>query len=1038
MSTSLATGMPDIYGGFPDDIRGLFSQIGDTLPPPDPLTTSPPVDQPPRGRSGRAHFSGFIALDEPNRKWIGVEGLRLADQMWRTDGDIKRATLAVWNPILSATWAWEPYGGDKAGKKDKEAVEIIEWNLNEYMSPNFTEHLGELGPILVRSGYTDFEQIWKSVSQNGKKRVAVKKLDLRLPRTIWKYYQDEDGDLSGVVQFLPNSRNVWIPSNDLLHYRIQAEGDNWTGTSLYRHAYKHYYYKEKLEALDAIGQERKAVGVPVVYPPEGASEQTKEEMEAILANLHTNEAGFIIMPGPKRQGSDPSNIGWEIDIITFDSSSSNGIKESIDQQTTKIAGAFMTDFLELGHHQVGARATAEVQEDPFLTSVNAMGNIVAMPVQRLGARIAAMNIDGLEGYPKLKLAMHDEASLAEISTYVQQLVMAEALEPDPDLEDWLREHGGLPGVNSEYREQRLKQRQKEIEDSERPPEITTGAKPADALPAPDGEPPKPVASQERKETTPTPSNKSLQLDAAAAEPEGVMVALYPSESDAQQLALEGEDALDSDDLHVTLAYLGKQNELQDPEALRNAVARWAADTPAISAKASGIGVFSPSTGSDGKPVTYVPIDAPKLSGHREGLVRKLKLAGQSVSEDHGFAPHMTLAYADKRSTTPSDIPLNFSHATLVIGGKREQFPLAGKKIELDAPTPPPNLRESTDLAHRCGGCHMFNTGHCWGYGNLPVEPDWVCDSFEPSNKPQTYRLEAAGGDGAPWYEKLLSQGQLATALDGSRQSMEVVTKPAALKLASAAALRAKSGRKIRMAPPDDLKKSIAAEFERLYTLGYKTVAEELLKQHKVTGTHPVLTLDAADGEPTKFELDQSEEEQEGAAVTPIKRQRRVARRAAIAAEHVTNEVTREAERQALSRQRDSLTQQRAVEAKATAALHREALNNTSAIINEGRKDAAGAAVAAFAARQAVYGGGEGAGAISGPNIQLRGIYTAVLDNRTCDACSLADDGTEREPEDPALEVPNPLCSGSDFCRCMVVWVLAVPGQENSSQPALNV
>jgi hypothetical protein len=80
----------------------------------------------------------------------------------------------------------------------------------------------------------------------------------------------------------------------------------------------------------------------------------------------------------------------------------------------------------------------------------------------------------------------------------------------------------------------------------------------------------------------------------------------------------------------------------------------------------------------------------------------------------------------------------------------------------------------------------------------------------------------------------------------------------------------------------------------------------------------------------------------------------------------------------------------------------------------------------------MYGGGSGEGdesqSVGGPNIQLRGIYTSVLDEKTCDNCSIADDGTEREPDDPALEVPNPLCAGSDFCRCMVVWVLAMPGQ----------
>lgn len=465
-----------IFDGLGNSVRDLFSSIGNTAPNPDQASAKPPVDQAPRGESGRTHFNGFIQWDEYNPRWIGTNGLYLADQMWRSDADIKRDTLATWSPITAATWDIKPFGGDEATDKDRYAAELCRHALWDYMSPNIMTHLAELGPILIRSGFTDFEQIWKSTTYKGKKVMLPKKLDLRLPRTIWKFYQDEDGELTGVVQFLPNAANVFISATELLHYRLQAEGDNWMGTSMYRHAWKHFYFKEKLEQLDAIGQERKAVGVPVVYPPTGATEETKEEIETILANLHTNEVGFVIMPGPKARSDLDASIGWEIDIITFDSSSSNGIRESIDQQTLKVAGAFLADFLELGHHQVGARATAEVQEDPFLTSVKALSELIVGPLNSLCARIATLNVPGIEGVPTLTMSMHDEASLSEISTYAQQLYMGEFLTPDPELEDYFRARADFPSADPKVRDEHQKAkeagRQASIEGLSAKPDLT--------------------------------------------------------------------------------------------------------------------------------------------------------------------------------------------------------------------------------------------------------------------------------------------------------------------------------------------------------------------------------------------------------------------------------------------------------------------------------------------------------------------------------------------------------------------------------------
>lgn len=47
-----------------------------------------------------------------------------------------------------------------------------------------------------------------------------------------------------------------------------------------------------------------------------------------------------------------------------------------------------------------------------------------------------------------------------------------------------------------------------------------------------------------------------------------------------------------------------------------------------------------------------------------------------------------------------------------------------------APKPPPNLRVSSDEARECDTCSYYKRGKCSMYSNLPVDDEWVCDSWE--------------------------------------------------------------------------------------------------------------------------------------------------------------------------------------------------------------------------------------------------------------------------------------------------------------------
>ena len=762
----------------------------------------PPADQRPKGQSGRVNFGGFIQFDETNAKLVGSFGLKLFDEMYREDPDIRRNTAALWTPIQAANWTVEPHGGDEAKDVDRAAAQLCQWAVFENMSPNYHAHLTTLGPILIRSGFSPFEQIWMKARFEGKDVVVPRKLDLRLPRTIWRWFQDDNGDLVSVEQFLPNASNVNIPASELTYYRLQPEGDNWTGTSLLRQAYKPWFYKTHFERIDAIGQERKAVGVPIVYPPESAPPETREEMEKILANLHVNEVGYIMAPGPKAGTSGvDSSEGWTIEVITFDSSSGETIQSSISMQKQAIASAFLADFLELGHHQVGARATAQVQEDPFLTAVTALAGEIKGPGDRLLERIAALNFPNLEGFPKFKFAISDAASLSEISTYAAALIAAGAMQVDPELEDYFRERADFPAANPEVR-----------------------------------------AAAERKQ----------KLAEEAAE----RALLNPPASNAPPADVD----------------------------------------PATGERATEV---------TGKPKNVAPTGSP--------------VKDKGVPGGPG---------------TPAGSP---------------------PKRTLDAPAEDPSPDK--------------------GKITLPVPADGpMAGDMVPD--------EVKDGEGSSkWWEQMLSQHQLVSALDGARDQMQTAAQAVGTAFVRQQVLRGKSGRALSPNAPGDLVAALAAEIHRLQTIGYETVQEELGAQRGGT----------AGG---------SEAAKRAALLALLARARR---RARTAAAYIVIEINRAVERGVTAGTLDERAIQAAATASLLAALRREAISNVSEALNEGRRSAAGV---------------EGA---------IGGIYTSVLDQSTCDNCEIADDGIVRELGDPALETPNPLCDGGERCRCFVVYVYSTEG-----------
>lgn len=167
---------------------------------------------------------------------------------------------------------------------------------------------------------------------------------------------------------------------------------------------------------------------------------------------------------------------------------------------------------------------------------------------------------------------------------------------------------------------------------------------------------------------------------AAEKHRGVMIALYPPEHICEALALEGGE--DPTNIHITIAYLGKLDELPEDVVAKasDCVQRACAGQSVFRGSISGVGRFA----AGEQDVVHATIDIPGLSEFRVKLCAELEAAGIPAKKNHGFDPHATLKYVDVGDEMPLDRiePVELSLDTVwVVSGDTERHPIKVGKAE---------------------------------------------------------------------------------------------------------------------------------------------------------------------------------------------------------------------------------------------------------------------------------------------------------------------------------------------------------------------
>jgi 2'-5' RNA ligase len=191
-----------------------------------------------------------------------------------------------------------------------------------------------------------------------------------------------------------------------------------------------------------------------------------------------------------------------------------------------------------------------------------------------------------------------------------------------------------------------------------------------------GGPPKPAGPPAQKYRV----QAKAFLDAA---PESGLMVCWPVPAELASRLIRGVPGAEAaGDLHLTLVYCGKVADVGEAGVARAlaTVTTVAHSQAPLMGRLGGVGRFQASPTSDGQDVLYASVDVPHLEDLREALVRALTVAGVPVSRDHGFTPHITLAYLSPQSPTPTvklpDVPLPIQVLRVQAGPEWSEVALA--------------------------------------------------------------------------------------------------------------------------------------------------------------------------------------------------------------------------------------------------------------------------------------------------------------------------------------------------------------------------
>lgn len=387
----------------------------------------------------------------------GRRGAKTFREMSENDPVIGSILYAIEKIILRLDWRVEPSSDEAI---DQEIAEFIESCIYD-MSDSWDTTLSSILSMLVfgysyheivykvRGGMDSDDPTRKSAFADGK--IGWRKWAIRAQETHNNWLFDEDGGIQGFEQVDPYGAGIHrIPIDKALLFRTTAQKNNPEGKSLLRTAYRPWYFKRRIEEIEAIGIERDLAGLPIAFmPPEYLSSaatadqiQVRDSIVQIVQNVKRNEQEGVVFPNVF---DEKGNRLFTLELLSSGGSRQFDTDKTISRYDQRIAMSVLSDFILLGHERVGSFALGNSKIDLWTMAVEAICKSIAEVVnQHAIPRLLKLNGMKVGKIPELKYSEVSHIDLSEMADFVAKLTTAGVITPDEETENWLRGLAGLP------------------------------------------------------------------------------------------------------------------------------------------------------------------------------------------------------------------------------------------------------------------------------------------------------------------------------------------------------------------------------------------------------------------------------------------------------------------------------------------------------------------------------------------------------------------------------------------------------------------
>lgn len=429
----------------------------------DPYSEPPPKDQTALdfsgveyGATGLRQFSGYVR-EEWLRELTGWRGLRVYREMRDNDPIIGAMFFAIEFLLRGVDFKFE---AATTKPEDQEAAEFCQSCMTD-TEQTWPELVSEILTFL-QYGWDVHEIVYKI--RGGQSRdpmknsryndgmVGWRKFAGRAQETLLHWEFDESGDAVAMVQLLPTGGPLLrVPLAKCLHFRTRMLKNNPEAVSIMRNAYTSYFFKKRIQNIEAIGIERDLAGLPIMWVPPrllvaNPTPSDKAQLEALkkmVRDTVRNEQEGWVLPLAYDKNK---NLEYKFELASTQGRRQIDTNQIIDRYDHRIAATVLADFITLGASGSSSRgsfAQSKNKSDMFSIAVAGFLDLITAEFNRKCVP-DLLTVNGLKGQCKMSHGEIAKAQLTELAAYITATFGTGAITPDPQLEAFLREEGGMP------------------------------------------------------------------------------------------------------------------------------------------------------------------------------------------------------------------------------------------------------------------------------------------------------------------------------------------------------------------------------------------------------------------------------------------------------------------------------------------------------------------------------------------------------------------------------------------------------------------